>query len=308
MHASPRAKINLTLSVRQRGEDGYHPLESVMLRVGLADELVVAFADTGADTLSVTGLPGCPVDGNLVLRAFNAARRRLGHELPPLVATLDKRIPLAAGLGGGSADGAAAIEATEVMWGVGFAPDVRAAIEIELGADVPFFARGGDAALVTGRGEQVERLPAPTGALGVLLVTPPVALSTAQVFARFDELDLPDQMAAGASAELAARLRAGMSADELVASAEALANANDLWPAAVSLEPRLGLLRDVLQRRLERPWLLTGSGSTLFALYPTVAQATADGRLIVSAESELLEGAMINALDLVGPDPNWRYP
>ncbi|MEO8625083.1 MAG: 4-(cytidine 5'-diphospho)-2-C-methyl-D-erythritol kinase, partial [Candidatus Limnocylindrales bacterium] len=66
MHANPRAKINLTLSVGPRGEDGYHQLESIMLRVGLSDELVVAFADTGADTLSVAGLPDCPVDGNLV--------------------------------------------------------------------------------------------------------------------------------------------------------------------------------------------------------------------------------------------------
>ncbi len=297
MHANPRAKINLTLSVAPRGADGYHQLESVILRVGLADELVVAFAETGADTLTVTGLPGCPVDGNLVLRALALVRQRLGHELPPLVAHLDKRIPMAAGLGGGSSDGAAGIEAAEVMWGVGLSPQVRAQIALELGSDVPFFAQGGAAALVTGRGEQVERLPPPSGELGVLLVTPPLQLSTAQVFARFDELGPPS------SQRVSPR-----SVDELLADPASLRDANDLWPAAASLAPGLAALRDYLEAEVGRPWLLSGSGSTLFGLYPSVAEATADGRLIVSAESALLEGAIINAVDLIGPEPNWRYP
>lgn len=295
MHANPRAKINLTLAVGPRGADGYHSIESLILRVGLSDELVVAFAESGADTLSVTGLPGCPVDGNLVLRALGAVRRRLGHEMPPLVANLDKRIPMAAGLGGGSSDAAAAIEAAEVMWGVGLAPDVRAQIELELGADVPFFARGGDAALVTGRGESVERLSAPASDMGVLLVTPPFGLSTAQVFARFDELDPPRR---ASSIDLATALR----------NPAALRDANDLWPAAASLEPRLGQIRDELERLTRGPWMMSGSGSTLFALYPSVELATADGRQLVAAESESLAGAMIHAVDLVGPDPAWRFP
>lgn len=295
MHANPRAKINLTLAVGPRGADGYHSIESLILRVGLSDELVVAFAESGADTLSVTGLPGCPVDGNLVLRALGAVRRRLGHEMPPLVANLDKRIPMAAGLGGGSSDAAAAIEAAEVMWGVGLAPDVRAQIELELGADVPFFARGGDAALVTGRGESVERLSAPASDMGVLLVTPPFGLSTAQVFARFDELDPPRR---ASSTDLATALR----------NPAALRDANDLWPAAASLEPRLGQIRDELERLTRGPWMMSGSGSTLFALYPSVELATADGRQLVAAESESLAGAMIHAVDLVGPDPAWRFP
>ncbi|MDL2335910.1 MAG: 4-(cytidine 5'-diphospho)-2-C-methyl-D-erythritol kinase [Chloroflexota bacterium] len=307
MHANPRAKINLTLSIGPRGEDGYHSLQSVMLRVGLADELVVAFAETGADTLTVAGLPGCPVDGNLVLRAFGLVRQAIGHELPPLVAHLDKRIPMAAGLGGGSADGAAGIEAAQVMWGVGLSPQARAEIALELGSDVPFFAQGGDAALVTGRGEQVERLPSLEGSAGFLLVTPSVALSTAQVFARFDDLGSA-AASESVTTELASALRAGMSGDSLPAWAARLRDANDLWPAAASLAPGLAALREYLEAETSQPWLLSGSGSTMFALYPSVAEATADGRLIVSAESELLEGAIINAVDLIGPDPNWRYP
>lgn len=295
MHANPRAKVNLALSVGPRGVDGYHPIESLILRVGLSDELVVAFAERGADTLTVTGLPGCPVEGNLVLRAFNAVRRRLGHEMPPLVAHLDKRIPMAAGLGGGSSDAAAAIEAAEVMWGVGLSPQVRAAIEIELGADVPFFGRGGHAARVTGRGEQVERLTLPTIDLGVLLLTPPFGLNTAHVFARFDELDPP-------------LTRAQPSLDEAVRDPSLLRDANHLWPAAVAVEPRLARIRDELERLTKQPWLMSGSGSTLFALYPSSQEAAEAGRRLVSAESETLGGAIINAVDLKGPDPLWRYP
>jgi 4-diphosphocytidyl-2-C-methyl-D-erythritol kinase len=295
MHANPRAKINLTLSVGARGADGYHSLESLILRVGLSDELVVAFAESGADTLTVTGLPGCPVEGNLVLRALGAVRRRLGHEMPPLVAHLDKRIPMAAGLGGGSSDAAAAIEAAEVMWGVGLAPQVRAEIELELGADVPFFARGGDAARVSGRGEHVERLAVPAGDIGVLLVTPPFGLSTAQVFARFDELGPPRS---ALSVDLARALRDPAS----------LHDANDLWPAAASLEPRLAEIRDELERLTRAPWMMSGSGSTLFALHASPAEAAEAGRLLLSAESESLGGAIINAVDLRGPEPQWRYP
>jgi 4-diphosphocytidyl-2-C-methyl-D-erythritol kinase len=283
MHANPRAKINLTLRVGPRGADGYHAIESEFLRVGLSDELVVAFAETGADTLTVTGLPGCPVEGNLVLRAFAAVRRRVGHDLPPLVAHLNKRIPMAAGLGGGSSDGATAIEAAEVMWGIGLSPQVRSEIELELGSDVPFFARGGVRALVRGRGEKIERLPELDADAGVLLVTPPFGLSTAQVFARFDEIG--------------AQRREGH-ADE----------ANDLWQAAASLAPGLAALREHLEAETNQPWLMSGSGSTLFALYPSAEQAAADGRLIVQAESELLEGAIINAVTLNGPEPLWRYP
>jgi 4-diphosphocytidyl-2-C-methyl-D-erythritol kinase len=295
MHANPRAKINLTLSVGPRGPDGYHPIQSLILRVGLSDELVVAFADRGPDTLSVTGLPGCPVEGNLVLRAFGEVRRRVGHDLPPLAAHLDKRIPMAAGLGGGSSDAAAAIEAAEVMWGVGLAPHIRAEIELELGADVPFFARGGDAAVVSGRGEQVERLDLPTSDFGVLLVTPPFGLSTAQVFARFDDLD-------------AAPVPASVDRAQALRDPTLLHDANDLWPAAASLEPRLAQLREELERLSKDPWLMTGSGSTMFSLHLSPGEAVDAGRRLVSAESDTLRGARINAVDVTGPGPLWRYP
>ncbi len=136
MHARPRSKVNLTLSVGPRGGDGFHSLRSIFLRVGLADELTVALADgLGSDVLTVAGLPGCPVDGNLVLRAFAAVRRVADRDLPPLVAHLDKRIPMAGGLGGGSSDGAAAIDAALASWRVAPGPG-------EAGGAIPVARRG----------------------------------------------------------------------------------------------------------------------------------------------------------------------
>ncbi len=188
MHARPRAKVNLSLSVGPLGRDGYHPLKSVFLRIGLADDLTVAFGnDEGADVLTVSGLPGADSDGNLVLSAFRATRHALGLNLPPLVAHLDKRIPVGAGLGGGSADAAAAVDCALQMWGAGLSPAARDEVALELGADVPFFAHNVDAALVSGRGETIEPQPPPAG-IGLVLVTPPIHMSTAAVFARFDEL------------------------------------------------------------------------------------------------------------------------
>jgi 4-diphosphocytidyl-2-C-methyl-D-erythritol kinase len=308
MHASPRAKVNLTLSVAPRRADGYHPLRSVFLRVGLADELVVGPAPgQGGDLLTVGGLPGCPVEGNIVLRAFAAARRELGHHLPGLVTHLDKRIPLGAGLGGGSSDGASAVDAALAVWGAGLAPAALAELALELGADVPFFAHGGPVALIGGRGEQVDRLPAIGGEMGMLLVTPPFSLSTAQVFARFDELG-GSMASASVCDDLAGALRGGLSGDELVAWAARLRDANDLWPAAASLAPQLATLRDTLETLTSQPWLLSGSGSTLFALYPSPAAAAEAGRTVVSAASDSVAGAIINAVDLIGPDPTWRFP
>ncbi len=300
MHARPRAKVNLTLRVGERGRDGYHPLESVFLRIGLADELTVAFGNgLGTDVLTVSGLPGADVSENIILRAFDTTRRALGQELPPLVAHLDKRIPIAGGLGGGSADGAAAVDCALQMWGAALSPALLTDVAVELGADVPFFAANAAAALVRGRGEQIEVLREPSNDIGLLLVTPQIALSTASVFARFDELNLAGQaVTAHQTPDL----------NDLAASAEQLRDANDLWPAAITLAPELATLRDELERQTQRPWLMSGSGSTLFAIYSSADESVASARSLVASESEALGGALFNAVDLVGPDPHWRYP
>jgi 4-diphosphocytidyl-2-C-methyl-D-erythritol kinase len=298
MHTRPPAKVNLTLRVGARRRDGFHALESIFLRIGFTDELTVALGNgVESDALTVTGIPRCPVEGNLVLRAFGAARRALGADLPPLVAHLDKRIPMAAGLGGGSSDAAAALDCALQAWGAGLAPALLAELALDLGSDVPFFVRSVGAARVSGQGQTIEPIEAPPHEIGILLVTPPFALSTRAVFARYDELD-EARPVDGPIPNLA----------NLANAMSQLRDANDLWPAAVSLAPELDVVRAELEHRTDRPWLMSGSGSTLFTIYPSPAAAGNAGRKVAAAESRNLLGATISAVDLVGPDPLWRYP
>lgn len=275
--ARPPAKINLTLAVAPRADDGYHPLRSVFLRIGLADELTVELAtgEQHADRLTVGGLPGCPVEGNLVLRAFQLARGEVGHVLPGLVAHLEKRIPMGAGMGGGSSDGAAALEMALSAWGIGLPPARVEELALELGSDVPFFLAASPAALVEGRGERVVALPSVTGGAGVLLATFEQPLSTAAVYATFDQLDVETWRAGAATDELADALRAGIDGAGLAARATQLREANTLWPAAVALAPELGAARDALESGTARAWLMSGSGRTLFAVYATAGEAAA---------------------------------
>jgi 4-diphosphocytidyl-2-C-methyl-D-erythritol kinase len=146
------AKLNLTLAVVGRRSDGFHDLHSVFVPLDLADRLSLA-PGTRVDTLHVVGADTGPIDANLVLRGIAAARAAVGEgpgkpPAPPLAARLDKRIPVAAGLGGGSSDGHAAFDAALEAWGVGddvVDPARRRAAAATIGSDVPFFAIGGPA-------------------------------------------------------------------------------------------------------------------------------------------------------------------
>ncbi|HYI21538.1 MAG TPA: hypothetical protein VEX62_02780 [Candidatus Limnocylindrales bacterium] len=284
LEARPPAKVNLTLDVLGRRNDGYHELRSTFLRVGLSDRLTMDLGAGPGDRLTVTGLAGAPTEGNLVLTALDALRRHVAAELPPIDVTLDKRIPAAAGLGGGSSDAASALKLACECWGIALAPAEELTLAASLGSDVPFFAHDVPVATINGRGEHVSPIAAPDDDIGgLLLVTPPISLSTAAVFERFD--DLP------------------MRLDE-----DRLRDANDLWPAAASLEPSLPRLREELERATSVPWLMSGSGPTLFAIYPSVEEASAAGRSLVESRLPELESAILNAVDLIGPDPNWRHP
>jgi 4-diphosphocytidyl-2-C-methyl-D-erythritol kinase len=277
------AKVNLTLAVVGRRTDGFHSLHSVMVPVGLHDRLSVAPAAGEDDTLHVVGADTGPLAENLVLRGIAQARRAVAAThgpavaTPPLAARLEKQIPVAAGLGGGSSDGAAAIEAALETWGTDLPGPVRLATAAALGSDVPFFLAEGPA-LVQGRGEQLQLLPNLTGVpAGVLLVTPGLQISTAEAFRAFDAggSAAPADPASTrqSSQHLADELRTGLTADQLAARAGALAVANDLAPAAFHLAPALLPFRRALSRMLGRPVGLSGSGPTLWALYPSVEAA-----------------------------------
>ncbi|MEW5990928.1 MAG: 4-(cytidine 5'-diphospho)-2-C-methyl-D-erythritol kinase [Chloroflexota bacterium] len=281
------AKLNLTLAVVGRRPDGFHELHSVMVPLALSDRLSLARAVSPRDTLRVEGRDAGPAADNLVLRAIGLARAAVGRSVDafPLAARLEKRIPVAAGLAGGSSDAAAAIDAALEAWGRldPAAPpdpeldDLRRAVAARAGSDVPFFLAGGPA-LVEGRGERVTRLGPIRGAPpGVLLVTPAVPSATPDVFAAFDAggaaLPTDPRSTRLTSDHLAAELRSGLTAAALVARAGVLATANDLGPAAGAVVAGLGALRRALARRLGRPVGVSGSGPTLWVLYPSASEA-----------------------------------
>lgn len=302
------AKVNLTLAVLGARPDGFHALHSVMVPLDLADRLSLSPLPAGAtDTLHVTGFDAGPVADNLVLRALAAARAaaRAAWDRPDppfaLAARLDKRIPVAAGLAGGSSDAAAAVDAALEAWGAELDEDSRRRLAAALGSDVPFFLAGGPA-LVEGRGETVTPLAwlrdgdDAGDRPGLLLVTPAVGVSTPAVFRAWDAgARAPGGAARLASAHLADELRAGLRVSDLLLRASVLAAANDLAPAASAVEPSLVPFRRALLRLLGRPVGLSGSGPTHWALYPSHAEASAAADLVRRAA---------DAGDLPSPGPH----
>jgi 4-diphosphocytidyl-2-C-methyl-D-erythritol kinase len=292
------AKVNLTLAVLGRRPDGYHDLHSVMVPLDLADRLAVSRSTPGADdSLHLTGFDPGPVADNLILRAIAATRRAArpasGRLEPPapLAIRLDKRIPIAAGLAGGSSDAAAAIDMALEAWGVDLDREIRMRIAAGLGSDVPFFLAGGPA-LVEGRGERLTPLPwlrnsDDTGDHpGLLLVTPAVGIATPAAFELWDAgLVAPGGAARLASAHLADELRSGLRIGDLLARASVLAAANDLAPAAAALEPDLVPFKRALLRLLARPVGLSGSGPTHWALYPSHDEAAEAADRVLAAHA-----------------------
>jgi 4-diphosphocytidyl-2-C-methyl-D-erythritol kinase len=170
------AKVNLTLEVLGRRNDGYHEIVTVMQAVDLSDRLVLE----DAEVLELrTAASDVPTDGtNLALKAAATLRERAGTSRGARI-TLEKKIPVAAGLGGGSTDAAATLIGLNRLWGLRWSTAQLGEVAVTLGMDVPFFLRGG-AALGTGRGEQLE--PLSSCALALVLVNPGVAASTAEIY------------------------------------------------------------------------------------------------------------------------------
>jgi len=295
------AKLNLTLAVIARRDDGYHSLHSVFVPLGLADRLSLALAGGDRDTLHVAGLDAGPPADNLVLKALAAARAAVGGNwaggpgpAPALAVRLDKRIPVAAGLGGGSSDAASTVDGALEAWGGELEPEARLRLAARLGSDVPFFLAGGPA-LVEGRGEQVARLDGLHGSPGVLLVTPSIAIPTLDVFAAFDAIrSHGDGATRMTSMHLAEELRAKLSTADLVARAGAITVANDLFPATAMIVPTLVPFRRGLSRLLGRPVGLSGSGPTLWTLYASEVEAADAAETVRTA---LWDGRLASAGD-----------
>jgi 4-diphosphocytidyl-2-C-methyl-D-erythritol kinase len=175
------AKINIGLRIGSRMPDGYHPISSIFHSVSLSDSLSVAEVRGG--TVEVRGDFDCPPEATTIHRAAVLFLRQRGIDAG-IAIEVDKRIPVQAGLGGGSADAAAVLVALDRLFPGSDGTEVLAGIASLVGSDVPFFLSGG-AAYVGGRGERIEGLE-PRPDLGVLLIKPAFGVSTARAYADLD--------------------------------------------------------------------------------------------------------------------------
>ncbi len=248
------AKINLALHVRRRRDDGYHELESLVAFLDYGDFLEIEIAK--ADSLTVKGefaeLVGDPND-NLVLRALRWAREQDNPAIPPLAIRLSKHLPVAAGLGGGSADAAALLRLLANN-GLFFGLQDLRADAAALGADVPACMLSSPL-IMRGIGEQIEEV-SDNSLMGVfvVLVNPGVAVPTGPIFKAWDQVD-----------------RGGLEGENALDIA--LKGRNDLQPPAMALCPAIGDVIEMLANTKPLIARMSGSGATCFALYDNASTA-----------------------------------
>jgi 4-diphosphocytidyl-2-C-methyl-D-erythritol kinase len=254
LHDSAPAKINLCLYVGPTRADGRHELVSIFQPIGLADEVELEPAGLGAaaDRVICPGVKG----ENLAAVALRRFRERTGWDGAPVHLRIEKRIPIAAGMAGGSADAGAALRLVARAAGIDDDALLRE-LGAELGADVAAQVRP-RRYLATGAGERLTPLP-PPAPYGVLVLPSHVELSTADVYGEFDRQGLPRDATA-----LAARLRevstaAGDLPDELIV--------NDLQPAALALCPEIGQALAAARGAGAEHALVCGSGPTVIGLF-----------------------------------------
>lgn len=243
------AKLNLCLFLGETRDDGRHELVTLFESISLFDELELTVLDGGAaDEVVCAGLAG----SNLAADALRKLRER-GWNGPPVRVRIDKRIPVAAGLGGGSADAAAALRLARRLAPV--SDQTLHAVAAELGADVPSQLEPG-VCLGTGAGEQVMAVE-PLDEHAFLIVPAPVALSTADVYREADRLELPRVSLEGMREQVLASLP----------RPEPWLLVNDLEPAAVSLCPEIDLKLEILREVGADLALVCGSGPTVAGLW-----------------------------------------
>jgi 4-diphosphocytidyl-2-C-methyl-D-erythritol kinase len=256
LHARAAAKVNLALVVGPRRDDGYHEIVSVLQSIALWDDLEVSVANDGLG-LEVEG-GGLPAgEGNLVLVAARELARR-ARDRPGVRFRLRKGIPVAAGLGGGSADGAAALVALDRLWGLHMPAVNLRAMALEVGSDVPFCLTGGTK-LVTGRGERLSEV-AVSETLWWVLGIADAGLATSAVYRRYDELGLAAPVDPGAVNGLLAALAGGLIDDV------AAAMVNDLEAPAFDLCPELAEAKDRMAQAGPLAAVMSGSGPTMLGL------------------------------------------
>ena len=257
----PRAKLNLGLEVLGRRGDGYHEIATVFQELDLADRLSIEPA--GGFSLEVAGNAISAGPENLVWRAGDLLARSCGVALGARL-RLDKRIPVQAGLGGGSSDAAAALAGLNRLWSTGLSVPDLMELGARLGSDVPFFLVGGTA-MGLGRGDEICPLP-DLPPLWVALVTPPRGLSTAAVY-RGAQASLTGFGKSNIMKRFSRFYLCGEGLEELVR--------NDLQPAAAALHPAVEAHCRSLREAGALGAALSGSGSAVYGLFREQASARA---------------------------------
>lgn len=259
-----RAKINWTLDVRGKREDGYHELDMLMQSVTLADTLTIEEAPEL--TLEVGRGGRVPSDkGNLVLKAAQqllvATGTRRGARL-----WLGKRIPVAAGMGGGSADAAAVLVGLNRLWRCGLTEAELECIGLGVGADVPFCVRGG-LQRARGVGEKLTPLPC-ARQIWLVVIQPCRGLSTRDVFGRLHEQDSAQMRRPQTD-----RAQQALASGDLRMLCQSLGNT--LQPVAQALRPEIGLAIEALRAQGAAAAQMTGSGSAVFGVFLNARTARA---------------------------------
>jgi 4-diphosphocytidyl-2-C-methyl-D-erythritol kinase len=267
------AKINWTLEVLGKRDDGYHEIRSVMQTVDLCDD--VSIESSAALSLAVAGEHEASED-DLTLKAARLIAARVGSELPAAI-RVTKRIPVGSGLGGGSSDAAATMRLLNELHGLGLSAEDLATAGAEVGSDVPFFVYGGTA-LVEGRGERVTPLP-DASETWMVLVVPPIRVAE-KTKRMYQALRLGDFSNGGRSDALSRRVLQG----ERV-SQEDIHNVFER--VAYEVFARLDAYREALLSAGARAVHLGGAGPALFALAESEAHAQAMSERIRSLQAKV---------------------
>jgi len=282
-----RAKINWTLDILGRREDGYHLMDMLMQSVELADVLTFEASDTlrllnaGAAALSATGLDetsSAPVpfdEHNLVFKAALALQKHTGCTNGATI-SLEKNIPSGAGMGGGSADAAAALLGLNQLWNLELSMDTLLSIGLALGADVPFMLTGG-LARVGGIGEKIKSL-SPVPDLWLVLTQPCDGLSTKEIFTAFDHPDRPPV----ARPDTEAAQQALLSGDH---SLLATSMNNVLEGISIAKRPAIAAAAQALEAAGAIRGMMTGSGSVVYGIFTSEEAANKAQTLLASRYS-----------------------
>ena len=256
------AKINWSLDILGRREDGYHLMDMVMQLIELHDDISLEPAD--ALTLQVDGRVRVPnSDDNLVLRAAQALRAHAGIEKGASI-TLHKRIPVGAGLGGGSADAACVLHGLNKLWHLNYSLETLCEIGVKLGADIPFCLAGG-LMRAEGIGEILTPLPCKRS-FPLLVIQPCRGLSTREVFTDLHEM--PENEWEHPDTESMIRALGEGNLRLLAASL-----GNTLQPVSEKKRPELRACIRALKEHGARAAKMTGSGSAVYGVFPTMAAA-----------------------------------